>query len=127
MADSVLQEKYFDRELSWIRFNARVLAEAMDPSNPPLERLKFLGIVSSNFDEFFMVRVASIPETAPLFLEVYRQAFSLLRKQQLYFKEVLAPELETAGIVRVLPHALSEKQQLYLKNLFLNEILPLLT
>ena len=59
---NIPQEKYFDRELSWIRFNARVLHEATDPSNPVLERLKFLGIVSSNFDEFFMVRVASIPK-----------------------------------------------------------------
>ena len=53
------QEKFFDRELSWVEFNSRVLAEAMDESNPLLERLKFMGIVSSNFDEFFMVRAAS--------------------------------------------------------------------
>ena len=125
--DNTSQERYFDRELSWIRFNARVLAEAMDPSNPVLERLKFIGIVSSNFDEFFMVRVASVPEKDPLFSEIYRQAFSLIRKQQLYFKESLAPELEAAGIARVLPQALNEKQLLYVKNLFLTEFLPLLT
>lgn len=125
--DKISQEKYFDRELSWIRFNARVLAEATDPSNPVLERLKFLGIVSSNFDEFFMVRVASVPETDPRLSEIYQQAFALIGKQQLYFKEILAPELAAAGIVRVLPPDLNEKQLPYVKNLFLKELWPLLT
>ncbi len=121
------QERYFDRELSWIRFNARVLAEAMDSSNPLLERLKFIGIVSANFDEFFMVRVAGVSEKDPILSEIYGQAFSLIRKQRLYFKEILAPELEAAGIARVLPQALNEKQLFYVKNLFLTEFLPLLT
>ena len=121
------QEKFFDRELSWIRFNARVLAEARDHSNPVLERLKFSGIVSSNFDEFFMVRVAGFPETDPVLPEIYRQASLLSDKQQLYFKEILVHELEAAGIVRVLPQALNEKQFLFVKNLFLTEFLPLLT
>ena len=121
------QEKYFDRELSWIRFNARVLAEAMDPSNPPLERLKFIGIVSSNFDEFFMVRVAGVAENEPQLAEIYRQAFTLIRKQSLYFRDVLVPELEMAGIVRVLPQELNEKQLAYARSLFFNELLPLLT
>ncbi len=125
--ENIPQEKYFDRELSWIRFNARVLAEAMDISNPVLERLKFVGIVSSNFDEFFMVRVASVPETDPLLLEIYQQASSLIHKQQLYFKELLVHEMEGDGIVRVLPQALNEKQFLFIKNLFLTEFLPLLT
>ena len=53
-----MSEKLFNRDLSWLEFNARVLGEGMDASNPLLERLKFLGITSSNFDEFFMV-----PET----------------------------------------------------------------
>lgn len=121
-------ELFFDRQLSWIEFNARVFAEASDPSNPVLERLKFLGIVSANFDEFFMVRMATLDQTAhPLAEKVRKQAYKLMEEQQDYFEQVLVPEMESHGITRVPPEGLSEKQHEFVKKIFTKELFPVLT
>ncbi len=66
------QYKYFDRELSWLNFNARVLQEAADDSNPLIERIKFLGIYSNNQDEFFRTRVATLRRL----IDIQRKKFS---------------------------------------------------
>ncbi len=118
---------YFNRELSWLQFNARVLAEAMEASNPLLERLKFLGIVSSNFDEFFMVRIPSLTEEDPLCREAYKQAYALMDRQNEYFLKELLPQLERANIVRISSKGLTDPQYLYLEKLFRQELAPLLT
>ncbi len=122
------EDLFFDRQLSWIEFNARVFAEASDPSNPVLERLKFLGIVSANFDEFFMVRMASLEQSLhPLAEKVRKQAYKLMEEQQNYFEQVLLPEMESHGITRVRPEGLNEKQHEFVKKIFTKELFPVLT
>ena len=133
---------YFNRELSWIEFNSRVLEEAEDPTNPLLERLKFLSIVSSNFDEFFMVRVASLKRqmrrgdrvSCPSGMSpsrqlegISRRAKELVDREYKILSEELLPALAKEGISLLHPDELSGEQEAFLQSLFMDEVFPVLT
>lgn len=90
-----------NRELSWLRFNRRVLEEAADDLVPPLERLKFISIFSSNLDEFFMVRVGSLLD------------LSLVSPDEIDNKSGLDPAEQLQAIYEAIPSLLEIKGQLY--------------
>ncbi|GHU46719.1 RNA degradosome polyphosphate kinase [Spirochaetia bacterium] len=133
---------YFNRELSWIDFNRRVLEEGLRKDLPPLERFRFLSIVSSNFDEFFMIRIAAIKQaihsgkqTADISgLSLDKQlklASSKIRTifAELYrcLQEEILPALALGGIAIIRPQFYSAAQRSYLESLFMSEIFPVLT
>lgn len=120
-------DAFLERELSLLEFQARVLAEGMDSSNPLLERLKFIGIVSSNMDEFFMNRVPRLEREDPVLAEVRQKSRGLMGAQWEYFNSTLVPELAAAGISRVLPGMLDERQAAYVGRFFEQELFPVLT
>ncbi|GAB3062360.1 RNA degradosome polyphosphate kinase [Salinicoccus sesuvii] len=133
---------YNNRELSWLRFNYRVIEEAADVNNPLLEKLKFLAITSSNLDEFFMVRVAGLkdqvkmnyhePDTkTQLTPQEQLQGISELNRQnstvQYNYYHRLMEELETYNIFLKRPDDLSEALQEEVESVFDTEIYPSLT
>lgn len=123
-------KKFFNRELSWIEFNARVLAEAQSPDVPLFERLKFLGITETNFDEFFQVRVASIKRSAKdreLFLKISQRASQVVRKEYEILSSSILPELEKVGLKYVVPSEYTESQKSFAESFFKHDIFPILT
>ncbi len=134
-------ELYFNRELSWLEFNDRVLREGLSESAPLMERLKFLSIVSTNLDEFFMIRVAGLKQQQAAGV-ARRGIAGMLPSQQLdgIGKRVhrLAAEqshgirqvvdaLAAQGIRVLMPEELSPKQQRFADSYFETEVLPILT
>ncbi len=135
-------ELYINRELSWIAFNQRVLAQALDQRTPLLEQAKFSAIFSNNLDEFFMVRVASLKSqveagisrtsadgrTPQQQLKAIRTALiPLLEQQQRHYRSHLKTELHKHD-VQLLDYAqLNERQRLWIDNFFLTAIFPVLT
>ncbi|MGC7096878.1 RNA degradosome polyphosphate kinase [Amycolatopsis lurida] len=142
LTDSLPDDRYFNRELSWQDFNARVLALAEDDSQPLLERTKFLAIFASNLDEFYMVRVAGLKRRDETGLSV-RSADGLTPREQLAyiakrnqdlverhtgaFEDELRPELAAEGIRIVSWSDLDGPDQLRLSNYFTDQIFPVLT
>ncbi|HZV00631.1 MAG TPA: polyphosphate kinase 1 [Planctomycetota bacterium] len=140
--DGLPADRFVNRELAWLAFNERVLEEALDPNVPLLERLKFLSIVSSNLDEFFMVRVAGLKRLidagidTPFFdgltpVQCYRAVASrcreLVTSQHRAFASDLRPSLERAGVRILELAALSPEQREHLRELFRRTILPVVT
>jgi len=138
----VAEPRFFNRELSWLEFNQRVLDEARDTALPLLERLKFLAITASNLDEFSMVRVGSLqfvvaegdarPDPAGMtpaeqLAAVGERMRRFVREQYETFLDDLEPALATAGLKRVRPQSLTERQAKHVQTLFEQEIFPVLT
>jgi polyphosphate kinase len=141
-AEALPEDRYLNRELSWLDFNARVLALAADPSLPLLERAKFLAIFASNLDEFYMVRVAGLKRRDEMGLSV-RSADGLSPREQLrrigertqqiatrhakVFGELIRPELADQGIVIVTWSELDEAERERLSTYFHEQVFPVLT
>ena len=133
---------YINRELSLLEFQRRVLQEAEDPENPLLERVKFLSIVSSNLDEFFMVRVAGLQKQAAsgsqeasvdglpaaIQLQLIREEVRrIVEEIHHHLRNELLPALEREGIRILDLSALSPKERSALDSYFLQEVFPVLT
>lgn len=137
-----MNTRYVNRELSWIAFNERVLSEAENPEVPLLERLKFLSIVGTNFDEFFMVRVAGLWSqvrsgaggSCPTGMRPHEQLSRVLdevrrldRRRYRLYHEVLLPSLAEHRIRHTTASEWSARQRLFLRTHFSERIFPLLT
>ncbi|HMJ54897.1 MAG TPA: polyphosphate kinase 1 [Polyangiaceae bacterium] len=133
---------YVNRELSWLEFNARVLAEADDPSVPLYERIKFLSIVTANLDEFFMVRVAGLKQQLSGEVEepppdgmmpqeqlaaLSARAHKLVDAQYHCWTDQLVPALAREGVMLVKPADLAPDELASLDVMFKNDIFPVLT
>jgi polyphosphate kinase len=141
MNSNAAPRRYFNRDLSWIDFCERVLAEGLREDLPPLERFWYLAILASNFDEFFMVRVAAMKralhsgsESDPSGLKPEEQLKktaekirSITRRQYNCLQNRIFPALAEGGLALIRPGAYSASQSNYLETYFRSRIYPVLT
>ena len=140
--EALPEERFLDRELSWLAFNERVLELAEDPETPLLERARFLAIFASNLDEFFMVRVAglkrriaagfAVPSATGMsptrLVELLTEnAHELMDRHANVFHEHLRPALALEGIHLARHEDLGENERGRLRKLFRSDIFPVLT
>ena len=133
---------YVDRELGWIDFNSRVLALSEHPDIPLAERLRFLTIVSTNFDDFFMIRVANVVgkigkgdttkntsglTPQELFSEIMSKSRALIERQSVILHKQILPELAADGIHLIKFEDLVAKERELVNEYFLNLVFPVLT
>lgn len=144
MAEPDLQDPqfYFNRETSWLRFNERVLEEAEDSDNPPLERLKFLAIFSTNLDEFMMIRYAGLKEQvaagivrrsfdgltpAEQLRELSGELHPLIVRHRKVLRHDVLPTLERHGVSLLPINKLSDSDRSVVDAYFDRELFPVLT
>ncbi|MDO4649320.1 MAG: RNA degradosome polyphosphate kinase [Eubacteriales bacterium] len=136
-------EYYVNRELSWLKFNSRVLSEARDKSLPLFDRLKFLSITSSNLDEFFMVRVASLKDqvhagytktdiagliSKEQLKKISQETHELVHQQYMTLNRSLIPALEKSGMhIHGGSETLNDEQKEFVDRYFEDEVYPVLT
>jgi polyphosphate kinase len=136
------RDRLIDRELSWLSFNERVLDLAEDKNIPLLERCRFLAIFSSNLDDFYMIRVASLKmkiekgyfkansagfTPQELMKEISEKTQKLINRQSICFQEVILPELAGNGIEISTWEQLSADEKKYVTKIFNDRIFPVLT
>ncbi|WP_042437583.1 RNA degradosome polyphosphate kinase [Streptacidiphilus albus] len=136
------QNRFLDRERSWLAFNERVLELAEDPETPLLERAKFLAIFGSNLDEFFMVRVAGLKrriatgvatrsaaglQPREVLEQIWKRSRELMARHAACFQQDVQPALAAEGIELVRWSELTDKEQARLLTLFRQQIFPVLT
>jgi len=136
------QTMFFNREISWLEFNSRVLGEALDPAVPLLERLKFLSIFSTNLDEFFMVRISGLQEQrsanptvlspdgltpAAQMKQVSEKLRPLLQQQSRCLVQEILPGLEQLGVRLLSYQDLTEGEKSSLRSFFYDRVFPVLT
>lgn len=134
-----MENKFFNRELSWLSFNHRVLQEAKDPSVPVYDKLKFIAIFSSNLDEFFRVRVASLRalnvlkkktqkelkfDVTKLLDRIFKYVVKIQEEYRSIFRDVIRPELKANNIFLIDHTLLVPQQKDFVEEIFNEQIVP---